>query len=199
LGQAWPREPADDRKHQVHLRHGRASGCDRPIGDDHLLRQQFDSGIALPEQRREPPCRGCPPAVEQASFRQQEGARAGRGEHGPRRVRPPQHVGRVPARRTLQLHVQCVRRRSSKTGDDDEFDSAQVNAAAAGSATHRRNLEGRDALRSTDAVGGGHDVVSNGRARGHAPLNLDNRDFSHVKKCPINVNFDTSLPASKSQ
>ena len=47
LGQAWSGEPADDRKHQVHLRHRRATGCDRPIGDDHPVRQQFDRRIAL--------------------------------------------------------------------------------------------------------------------------------------------------------
>jgi hypothetical protein len=161
--QAWSREPADDRKHQVHLCHGRATGCDRPIGDDHLLRQQFDRGIALPEQRREPPCRGCPPAVEQASLRQQKCARAGRGEHGPGCVRPGQHVDRAPAHRALQLRAQFVRRRRSKTGDDDEFDSAQIDIASAGSATHRRNLEGRNALRSADPVGGCQYIVGDGR------------------------------------
>jgi hypothetical protein len=37
-----------------------------------------------------------------------------------------QHVDRAPAHRALQLRLQFVRRRRSKTGDDDEFDSAQI-------------------------------------------------------------------------
>ena len=45
---------------------------------------------------------------------------------------------------------------------------------------------------AADPVGGRQYVVGDGRARGHASLDLDNRDFGHVKKYLINVNFDTS-------
>ena len=77
--------------------------------------------------------------------------------------------------------------------------SAQIEIGSAGSATHRRNLEGRNALRRADPVGSCQYIVGDGCARGHAPLDLDNRDLGHVKKSTINVNSDTSAPGAKSQ
>ena len=108
-GQLRSGKLADDRKHQIHLRHRRAAGRNRPIGDDDPVAHQFDHRIALAEQRAEPPGRGRPPAVQQSGFREQESACARRGERGAGFERLNQHVASTPAGRALQFRVEFVR------------------------------------------------------------------------------------------